>query len=141
MIRDSDSESASQDRLEFIEDENNSLKGTVRAYPDPWRTNLRLTTTRDSGISIAETGTVNRQETEELIEISEGRASVQYPIQAIVNVTWHDEDLGGVSFDGSDITTDIAGYSLMTITYTTRSINYSVSASAEIKAQFLLEQL
>lgn len=138
-VRDTDP-GASADRLEFIVDPNNSLAGVVRAYPDPWRTSLRLESSR-GGISTGSGSIVTRTVTEK-VEFIAGRGSTRYPIFSLSGVDWLDRSLGGLSFEqygqefrsGAD---DEWGYA--EISYRVRSINFSVSAREPIDTQFQLE--
>lgn len=137
-IREGDEEAGRRDRLEFEIDEIDDRRGIARLYPDPWRP-ATLETTR-TGVSLTPLGTVQRSEIE-VVEFREGRASVGYPVLQLVTVRWLDVSLGGLLAQGQELTASEAGYSLAEITYTTRSINYAVSApslGAPLTAQLLM---
>lgn len=156
QIGDTAAESSYQDSLEFVADETDGLKGVVRGYLRPWRNPalFRLDTSRlnvlinGGTVTIAGAGAVKiREETEGAIdaetglggsEIKAGRISVQYPIHSIVSVQYHDRNLGGVTFDGTDITTSVAGNSLVTITYRVQFVEWPARSTVAQTAQFEL---
>lgn len=143
-IRDSNNDATNngnQDRLEFVADDDNGLKGLIHAYPSPWRTNFELTQSRPGKVTITELGEAPRQETEEFLDVNEGRFSVRYPVEEVTTIAYHDIDLGGVTANNTEITTATVGNTLITITYQTRSIVYRVEATEPVKTLFLLGEV
>lgn len=126
--------SSSPDSLEYVGTD--SVTGTIRAYPNPSRP-VALVHTGNPATTITALGTVSRQETE-TVEFVSGRASTRYPVAAIVSSAWRVNDLGAVSFDGSALTAAIEGYSLLDITYTVESVDWSVGLDADEQVQFVL---
>lgn len=137
-IRDSE-ESLFSDRVEFEADEQDSLKGRLLVFPSPFRV-VTVRTTGNGAINIVPVGQVILEK-EECVEFRAGEASVGFPINTITSVEYIEDDLGGVSFEvGSQtVTSAITGYSLANIIYTTKALQFDVTAPEPLKAQFLVE--
>ncbi len=127
---------ASADRVEYLADEDDAHRGTVRAWLALERPVL-LVHTGHSGTAIASQGMVSRTETE-TIEFVEGRGSARYPVASIVSAIWQHTDLGAVTADGQDLIAAAPGYSLLRITYTTTSLDWRVALAADEEVQFML---
>ncbi len=127
---------AADDRIESIPDPDNPWQRTVRAYLAAART-MKLTHTGNPHTVIGALGKVTRTETE-TVEFVAGQASVRYPVDRIVSRVWRHADLGMLSIDRNNLTSSIAGYSLLKITYTTTSLNWRVRLNADEDVQFVL---
>ncbi len=138
-IRENSNDSDTQDRIEFTADENNGLTGIARVYPDPYRTSVLLNSTRN-GVALTPLGEVTRSEIEQ-ITVEDGRGSTQFPISAITGLEWRDVNLGGVTFDGNEVTTTTAGYTLLNITYNVKSLDYTATADQAKDALLILEDV
>lgn len=143
-VRIIDVEGANQDRIEFVADPTDSLRGELRFFPSPWRDNLRLRHTQNSPpIYLGGATDVSESKTE-TVEFVAGQASVRYPISALVAVEWLAVDLGAISFapySNAFSAGGLDGYSLAKITYTTRFLRAAANASDTAVAQFLFEDL
>lgn len=140
-IRD-DEGSIFQDRMEFEPDTDNELVGTMSIFPSPFR-DMDLDTTRFNPpiIILSKLGTVELTK-EETIEIVEGEGTVGFPIFAIDSTQYLDVDLGALTFDTDSETVrssdPVNKFSLVTITYRTRAIQFRVESTQNgIPAQFL----
>jgi hypothetical protein len=122
------------DTLEYVAAGNNA--GTVRAYPSPARP-VSLVHTGNPATTIAPLGSVARSETE-LAEFIAGSAKTRYAVDAITAMTWQAADLGEVTARGTELTATVPGYSLLDITYTVQSSDWSVGLDADEEVQFVL---
>lgn len=138
-IRENTNESDTQDRIEFTADENNGLTGVANVYPDPYRTNVILKSTRN-GVALTPIGEVTRSETEQIV-IDEGTGSTQFPISAVTGLEWWDVNLGGVTFEGQEVTTTTPGHTLLNITYNVKSLDYTATADQAKDALLILEDV
>ena len=134
-------EAGFRDSLDFEADESDGLKGVLHAFPSPWRESVELRTTCGSRVSLRKIGTQTRTIEDEQVEFQEGVASTRYPVASLQGLTWITDSLGAVSFDhyATGLRAAVAGWSLATITYTTRSIDWAATASQATEAQMLLE--
>lgn len=156
-VRIFDSEAGFQDRLEYVPNkigaEDDPRHGILYAFPSPWRTGLRIVTTRPSQIVVGSmtegTRSIVAGSTDyppELLTFSERTASTQYPIMSLTSLDWLDEDLGAASFTPYATTLEAGngtygGYSLAEVQYATRYLAVPITCLepvAEIEAQFLL---
>lgn len=139
-VRIVDVEASYQDSLEWVAATDDPLRGEVRAFPSPWRDGLSIRHTRGTppvyldGVLTAATA-----EQTETVEFQAGIATVQYPVLAVLSVTWLAESLGGVAAAGTQLTATVAEYSLAEVVYTTRYLRAPAHASEPAQAQFLLE--
>ena len=148
-IRDID-EAGVSDRVEFKADSDSGLRGTLFVYPQPWR-NVHLIHTGPDDLVLLLEGVVERlvpavddDLNEQLVEIFEGQGSTKYPIVEIVSIRWQAKDLLGLYFDPYSTTVysthPTEKYSLVYVTYKTKSINYHVESSVPQEVQFLVEE-
>lgn len=124
------------DRLEFITNEDSNTQGIVRAYLNP----VRAVTLAHSGhpsTTITAQGEVSRVETE-VVEFIEGQARTRYPITQMISQQWQHVNLGALSFNGNTLTASTMGYSLLALSYLTTSLNWSVTLTANEEVQFFL---
>lgn len=133
---DAEATSSAADRLEYIADEDDAHRGTIRAYPSINRP-VTLVHTGHPDTVIEALGKVSRQESA-LVEFIDGRAATSYPVDAIVGVTWQHADLGSVTADGQEFTAAVVGYSLARIDYVTTSLNWRVMLPVNEEVQFVL---
>lgn len=141
-VRIVDVEGAHQDRLEFVADQNDALRGEIRVFPSPWRGGLTLRHTRGSPPVYLDAAAEGSESQTETVEFVAGQASVRYPIAALGSVEWMAENLGAVAFEpfsSALVAGGPDGYSLARVTYTTRFLLAKVRASAATDAQFVLE--
>jgi hypothetical protein len=129
-------QAASNDSIEYTADAQDARRGRVRACPNPDRSVLLVHTGHPSTVITAQ-GRVTRTETE-WIEFIEGKSSVRYAVNSLTHTQWQHTDLGAVSAEGKSLTSVISGYSLLSITYTTQSINWDVALSVDEEVQFVL---
>lgn len=107
----------------------------IRVYPWPWRS-VTLAHTGDENTYLSSVGLVTETH-EELIEIRAGTGSVSYPVTTLTSSGYQHVDLGAVTTDGTSITTAVAGYSLLRITYQARAWHWLVSNAQSETIQFL----
>ena len=140
-IRVTDIDTTYSDRLEFEPADDNPLRGTIRAYPSPWTEDVSFRDTAGVPVRVYPGAVELRTETE-TIEIQAGRGRTSYPIQAIQALDYIEDNLGGVSFEPGtyDVFTAADDWSLLEITYTTRSIAALVESDITTQAQILLER-
>lgn len=129
-----------QDSLVYDEE-----AGLLRAFLYPFDPNATVEHTSGSYISLSRIGVVTEtigQDEDEIIEIVEGVGNAKFPITSIITADYMEDNLGSVSFDPdtSEIRTATAGYSLVRLVYTTRSIQYNVASAIDTQAQFLLKR-
>lgn len=147
-IRDID-DSGKSDWCEMEFDKNSNLSGIIHVYPIPWRP-VTLTHTGPADLQLALIGEVVRivpapdaEEVEELLEIVEGKATTRYPIIELLSIRWHSVDLLGLYFEpytNTVYSTHLTlQYSLVYITYKTKSIDYRVVSGYTQEVQFLVE--
>jgi hypothetical protein len=141
-IRILDADASYRDSLEWVQNEDDWSIGELRAYPSPWRGNLSMRTTRGRPPIWLGSQTEKTEQLTEIIEFTEGGASVAKPISQLNSVTWMIESLGGVSFQpySTELTAAISGYSLAEVVYTTRYLSSQARSDKETTAQFLLEE-
>ncbi len=133
---------ATSDVVEFTIDDNDAALGVLSVYPSPYRTNLTIGHSGTQTVSITAVGEVARQVTE-TISFTVGTASLQYPVLTIDTVVWASKSLGAIAstVNSSNISAPTiidCGYSVATITYTTRSLNFNISAPEATKVQFIV---
>lgn len=140
-----DVETSYADRLEWIAEEGNPLRGNLAAYLSPWRDDLRITTSRGTPPIVYWPIGVSTHLEMETVEFTAGHATTKYPIMSLQNLTWLSTDLGGIVFEPytSDLTCtapdDYGGYSLALLSYLTKRLDYGVEClNSPIDAQFLL---
>ncbi len=130
---------ATRDTMEWVYDADSKLRGTMRIYPDPYRTSVRLTTDK-RGVSIGTLREIVRDELEEGLEVINGQVTLRYPPSNIQGITWCDTALGAFSIQGRTLTASVAGNTLINIRYQTRHLVADASSSEERKALFILQE-
>lgn len=123
------------DRIEYEQDESDDNAGTVRAYPEPWR-DLDLVHTGDITVDISDLGEEVSTH-EEIIQITAGAGSTQYPVLDVLEYDWRYTDLGAITVAGQSVRPSIAGYSLLYIKYRVRAQAWAVSNSKDEDVLFL----
>jgi hypothetical protein len=131
-------QTAGQDQLVFVADPADSLAGTLRVIPVPWR-DVSLAHSSDARVQIQPQGVVEREESE-LIEFKAGQASCSYPIVRLLSLDWHYADLGPVTTaaGSSSLQANGGGYSLARVRYLTRAIEFRIRHEQPDTIQFLL---
>lgn len=128
------------DTIEFEQDENDELAGTLKVYPSPFR-EIEVIHTGPSTISLMLEGTVIREE-EEVIEIFNSEGSVKYPILSIETIEWNAVNLGTLLFEPYSKTVTSTNpnlkYSMVKIKYKTKSINYRTTSVGNADVQYLV---
>jgi len=109
------------DTLEFVAEDDSDTKGVIRAYPTPWRLNIKIDTT-DPGTVYLGLGTWDIRTEEDVVEFVEGKGSLSYIAESISSVVWHSDSLGGILHTqySRELTADVLvnhGYGLATVTY------------------------
>ena len=153
-------EAGFQDRLEYLPDqiptgglngdgtpatEDSPDSGIVRAYPSPYRNTFKLYVAQEVGATVmVPKGEVVHDERQELVTFDKGVVGLSYPIYELVNIEWHSQALGGLSFDpgGTTLTasTDVnQGYGLATVTYRTKAFEYTTTGVRGTSALILME--
>ena len=129
--------SEGRDRLEYARRTDTEYAGTVSAYPEPWRA-VTLAHTGHPATVITPQGAVITTR-RELVEFVDGQGSVEYPVHALLAVTWQHVDLGAVTANGQALSAAVAdGESLAWIDYTSRAIDFSVALDRDEAVQFVL---
>ena len=134
-IRDTSGDS-SQDQTEYIQDENDPLKGTLYVFPRPWRP-VTVAHTGHAAVGLIPLGVKYISKTE-LVEFKAGQSNVARPVFSISSVRWQYTNLGGVSFAETDLTSAVNAYSLAWITYLSRCYAFAVSDTIDETIQFLV---
>ena len=146
-FRITEADSSYADVIEFVEDEDDALRGKLRAYPSPWRENVRLRTTDGSGVVFLDTGSWQERLIEdEIVEIVEGSGSLSYPAKTIHSIEWLSVSLGGITHIPytTELTTGVTvneGYGLARITYTARYLESLTYVPASTTVQYILENI
>ncbi|NOQ30262.1 MAG: hypothetical protein GQ570_03970 [Helicobacteraceae bacterium] len=134
--------SSVSDSLEYIASDTKAYEGTIKLYPQPWRTNVRLVSTGEA--QILTSGIVKTEVHTETVEVVESSGNTAYPIHIVNNVTWHTLSLGGVVPDLGTTTftatSEDARFSLVDITYTTKYIEYTIQSVTGSTTQFIVEE-
>lgn len=79
------------------------------------------------------------EEISETIEIVDGVGSTSQAVYNIISTDYQDDDMGAISHKGSSITTEIAGITLLNITYRTQYHELLLIAQDAEKIQIYLE--
>lgn len=161
-VRILDQDSGYQDRMEYVPDKmedgetDHPFHGTLYAYLSPWREGLRIVTTRPSVITLGQVSEGVRlieddpksqpPKTAETITFTNGQGATQYPVMALTEVDWMDEELGAVIVAPYSTVLESGygryhGHSIAKISYTTRFLKIPVRCEESvetIEAQFLL---
>lgn len=124
-----------QDNLELLPTDNPQQK-RLRAVPEPWRP-VQLLHSGHPATVIIERGTITRIETER-VEFIDGIARCRYPIDSLLDFHWQHQDLGALEVDGQTLRATHKGYSLLSLRYSTRALEWLVSQSHDEEVQFLL---
>lgn len=141
-------ESGVSDKVEIKFDAGTELAGTLRVYPQPWRS-VHIEHTGPSSLVVNLIGVVTRlvpspddSPVEELVEIFEGQGTTNYPIVEIVSIRWQARDLLGLYHDPYSSTVysshPTEKFSLVYLTYLTKSIDYRVESLTSQDIQFLV---
>lgn len=132
-----------RDSIEFEQDPEHFTRGTLKVFPNPWRTDITLEHTSDERVSASIVG----EETEELtetVEVIGGKGSVSKPIFEVTELEWLYVDLTGVVFDtdSREFTTThpTLTESLLRITYTTRFVKFDTAAFENAEVQYLVKE-
>ena len=113
-------QATSADTLRLEETTLSQVSKEVRGYQTPWTGAFTLTHTGGAWVQIEDLGIELRQETE-TIEIVGGAGRTQYPIVSRDAIEWLQTNLGSVTVaEDGGVIADLAGQSLLLITYTTR---------------------
>lgn len=157
-VRIMDQDAGYQDRLEYVSNkfengEDDPFNGILYVFPSPWRSGLRIVTTRPSVIVL---GTLsegtriiadsNEDYPAEILTFTERESSTQYPVMSLTAFEWLDEDLGSIVVAPYATTLEAGngtygGYSLAKVSYVARYLSIPVSCleqTEDIEAQFLL---
>jgi hypothetical protein len=115
----------------------------LTAYPSPWDQSAYVTVTRDD-VSL-HLQSIATKETTERIEFFAGEAQTSHPVYLITNILWVSLSYGGGIAFGTDSTvlTATGGenfYGIADVTYTSRVIEYKVTATNVDVSQFLLNR-
>jgi hypothetical protein len=113
-------QATSADTLRLEETTITQVSKEVRGYQTPWTGAFDLSHTGGAWVQIEDLGIELRQLTE-TIEIVGGAGRTQYPIVSRDAIEWLQTNLGSVTVaEDGGVTADVAGQSLLLITYTTR---------------------
>lgn len=156
-----DFELSYQDVLVFKESEESELEGHLRAFPSPWRISENVSvesTNCDTRITLQPLGVETilipevddegepLSEEYELVEITEGEGTLQYPIWILDEIIWDSCVLGSVGFEPGSKTISISNptipvYGLIRVKYFTKFYNYYVQSSEHRPAQFIMKDV
>ncbi|MBF0283150.1 MAG: hypothetical protein HQL51_01675 [Magnetococcales bacterium] len=130
--------SAGGDEVEALDLDGEPHRKLLHVYPSPWRP-LQVVHTGDAAVILESLGVREREESE-LIQILGGTGRTRYPVAGIVATSWQYLNLGPVSFDpdSREIVADVAGASLLRITYRTRCQAWAASDVRDESILFLV---
>ena len=131
------------DQIEYTADEDDGLKGIVKAWPSPWR-EIRIIHTRGTPPVRLYPDSIQSEQLTETVEFVAGRGAVRYPLHTLGAVVWLADDLGGITTAAGsrELVSDTEnGYSLAMVTYTTRYYQYRAESLIETDAQLLIEDI
>lgn len=124
------------DSLEYKALDNNPDAGIIHGYPSPYRP-VDLVHTGDPATTIIDLNDEIRTEVE-MVEFIGGKAQTRYPIDSISSITWNVVNLGSVTYSGKNLTSAVAGESLLNIVYRVRAKRFDVSGADQTIVQFCL---
>jgi hypothetical protein len=139
LVGNQDTATASE-RLE--EEAASASRKLIRGYIVPWQDQgLYSLTTSKTGVSIQELAVPEADYlvADELVEFVAGGGRTSKPVHAIDAYTWQDEALGAITWseDGT-LTSEVAGNSLLLISYRTRYRLWQADCPVIADAQFIL---
>lgn len=130
---------STSDQLEQVPHPDFPEDGTLKrvratlAYERP----VALAFTGNPATSTVDVGQVTRSETE-VVEFKDGVGHTRYPITRIVSYSWNANDLGVVNFSGSQLTSAVKSYSLLSVTYNVTTRDWDVGLDLTQEVQFLI---
>ena len=130
---------ANDDAIEYIPDLGGErFSGQIRVYLDPWR-NVSLLNSGSGDVAVNFLGTATIEQME-IVDFSQGKASVKYPIQSVNYTLWIGQNLGQVyTTQGmKQIAAATMGYSVLQISYTARCMVWQVSYQRNEDVEFLV---
>jgi hypothetical protein len=124
-----------------VDTDEDGLSATIRVYPSPWTAGVTVRTTRGDMVSVVADGADVVTVTDEVVEIKEGAGTTAYPILALSSAEYLSDDLGAITTTpySPEIRTAEADYTLMRVSYTTKSLKYTATSSEVAQAQFVVE--
>jgi hypothetical protein len=132
------------DSLDFTKDELLDDTGVLRAYVMPWRVVDLQHTGGEAVVALSPWVVESRIETE-MVEFTNGTASLKYPAVGITNVVWRSDSLAGVyvtprtkDLYALDTATNY-GYGVADITYVVECYACTVQFPTGKVAQFILK--
>ena len=141
-LGDEEIEAESADTIEFIANEEDRLRGVLRVYPYPWRTEWVLSSTGPASVILTRVGEKTEEQTE-LLTFTEFTANAAYPIHTLGAVEWNILNIGALTFEQhrdelTATSSDPYGYSMADVTYTKRFIEYTVVGQLEDAANIIM---
>ncbi len=106
----------------------------VAVFSHPWSAPSVVATTPDAALFPQGEHVLEYEET---IEIVEGRGSVSYPAQELLETEYPGANLGSVVCSGKNVTTAIAGYSMLRLRYSARYKRFLVESGLGEKVQLV----
>lgn len=125
-------------QLDVVADDDDPHAYTIRAYPWPW-SDVDLVHTGDAATSIGDRAEVWISQAEQN-EILAGSATTRYPVSQVDSTAYQYVNLGRVTVDGRTLTTAVADYSLLNISYQARAWEWRVTNARTETIQFLAMQ-
>ena len=112
----------------------------IEVYAYPFQTSIDLQHSYDNTVNITPNvdNPIQEQLIEEVIEFVDGSASIAHPIVSIDSFIWQKVDLGVLSFDGTNISSEIKANSLCKIVYTTEYHLFDISVVDLTKVQLFI---
>lgn len=116
-----------------------STKKEIRVYQTPWVGEIDIRHTGGDWVEIEAMG-IEERTVEEVVEFVGGAGSTQYPVYARLSVEWLKTSLGTITYsEDGNLTADIAGESLLAITYMTKCKLWQVTDSKAEQVQLVAE--
>lgn len=114
------------------------LTALIKVTIYPFTDYLELASSHDF-ITMGPSTTPIFEELTETIEIINGSGNVSSPIFNIISSDYQDADMGALQIDGNDITTELAGTTLLNVTYRTQYHLFNVLSQEPEKVQIYKE--
>jgi len=125
--------------IEQISMDTINLIAHLRVTIFPFVPSIILLTSHNS-ISIVTSDPIEEELTE-VIEIIDGAGSVSRPVLELVSIDWQDVDLGTLNPNGTALSSEIPGTSLVSITYITQYHDCTVTAQDSEQVQVYMEDV
>ena len=137
-VRDEPDSSKASVSIEQVSIDRVALKSVIKVTVFPF-TNLLALNSSHNNVAIPTSTTPIFETITDTIEVVDGAGSVSKPIFDILSSSYQDSNMGAVTFSGTNITTEIAGVTLLKITYRTQYHILTVTAQEAEMVQIYTE--